>query len=128
MASNPILTGSPEERRRKLGEHFSLMKVVFDALIKEKLQDLEECRFFFDCETIVAKWTSKLSLEDEASIQAARVRCAWHAAPMNYRTFEQDRSKAAITGLHSLLDESERHTFKQNFGVRYKCFHCVLPR
>ena len=77
MAFNPILTGSPEERLRKLGEQFSLERVVVDALIKEKIQDLEEFRFFFDCETKVEKWLSKLSLGEEANIQAARVRRAW---------------------------------------------------
>ena len=84
MAFNPILTGSPEERLRKLGEQFSLERVVVDALIKETIQDLEEFRFFFDCETKVEKWLSKLSLGEEANIQAARVRRAWHAVTMYY--------------------------------------------
>jgi hypothetical protein len=43
---NPILNGSPEERLRKLGEQFSLEGAVVDALTKEKIQDLEEFRFF----------------------------------------------------------------------------------
>lgn len=120
MAFNPILTGSPEERLRKLGEQFSLERVVVDALIKEKIQDLEEFRFFFDCETKVEKWLSKLSLGEEANIQAARVRRAWHAVTMYYKTFEQDRSKVATTDLDSLLDDSDLRTFKQNFWVRYK--------
>ena len=92
-----------------------LEKVVVDALLKEKIQDIEEFRFFFDSKTKVEKWISKISLGDDANIQAARVRRAWHAVTMYYKTFEQDRSKVATTDLDTLLDDSELRTFKQNF-------------
>ena len=118
MASTPILNGSPEERLRKLREQFSLEGVVVDALTKEKIQDLEEFRFF--CETKVEKWRSQLSLGEDANTQAARVRRAWHAVTMYYKTFEQDRSKVSTTDLDTLLDDSELRTYKQNFWVRYK--------
>ena len=84
MAFTPILNGSPEERLRKLGEQFSLERAVVDALIKEKIQDLEEFRFFFDCETKVEKWISKMSLGEDTNIQAARLTRAWHAVTMYY--------------------------------------------
>eukprot|EP00435_Cladocopium_sp_Y103_P054452 s2532_g17.t1 len=112
--------GSPEKRLRKLGEQFTLDRVVVEALIKEKIQDLEEFRFFFDCETKVEKWMSKLSLGEEANIQAARVRRAWNAVSLYYKNFETDRSKVSTTDLDSLLDGSELRTHKQNFWVRYK--------
>eukprot|EP00435_Cladocopium_sp_Y103_P025354 s2906_g6.t1 len=120
MAFAPILSGSPEERLRKLGEQFTLDRVVLEALIKEKIQDLEEFRFFFDCETKVEKWMSKLSLGEEANIQAARVRRAWNAVSLYYKNFEMDRSKVSTTDLDSLLDDSELRTHKQNSWVRYK--------
>lgn len=88
--------------------------------IKEKIQDLEEFRFLFDCETKVEKWISKMSLGEDTNIQAARLRRAWHAVTMYYKTFEQDRSKVSATDLDTLLDDSELRTYKQNFWVRYK--------
>ena len=54
------------------------------------------------------------------NIQAARVRRAWHAVTMYYKTFEQDSSKVSTTDLDTLLDDSELRTYKQNFWVRYK--------
>eukprot|EP00435_Cladocopium_sp_Y103_P030945 s870_g7.t1 len=68
----------------------------------------------------VEKWMSKLSLGEEANIQAARVRRAWNAVTLYYRNFETDRSKVSATDLDSLLDDSELRTHKQNFWVRYK--------
>lgn len=59
-------------------------RAVVDALIKEKIQDLEEFRFFFDCETKVEKWISKMSLGEDTNIQAARLTRAWHAVTMYY--------------------------------------------
>lgn len=120
MSFTPILTGTPEERLRALGTQFKLSSDVVDSLIKAQIQDLEEFRFFFADESKVEVWLHKVPLGEEANIQAARLRRAWHSVSLYFKTFEQDRSKVAGSDLDSLLDDTELRSHKQNFWIRYK--------
>ena len=72
-----------------------------EALSKAGIANLEEFRFFFDAESKVEPWLGKIQLGAEASIQAARLRRAWHAVSLYYKTAEQDRSRVAIEDLDS---------------------------
>ena len=116
----PLSSGTPEKRLRGLGAPFKLDQPVVDALIKAGIQDLEEFRFFFADDSKVETWLSKISLGKQANIQAARLRRAWPSVTLYYKTFEQDRSKVAVSDLDSWLDDSELRSYKQNFWTRYK--------
>ena len=83
-------------------------------------QDVEEFRFFFDAEAKVEPWLGKIQLGAEAQIQAARLRRAWHAVSLYYKTAEQDHSRVAIEDLDSLLGDTELRSAKEAFWVRYK--------
>ena len=58
---------------RQLGINFSIAEAVTDALVKARLQNLEEFRFFFESEDKVQPWLSKLSLGEDANLQGGFV-------------------------------------------------------
>ena len=68
----------------------------------------------------VEPWLGKIQLGAEAQIQAARLRRAWHAVSLYYKTAEQDRSRVAIEDLDSLLGDTELRSATEAFWVRYK--------
>ena len=42
----PTDAGTPEERLGKLKEEFDLSPLIVEALLKEQIHNMEECRFF----------------------------------------------------------------------------------
>ena len=116
----PAQGGTPQELLEKLGANFSLDPIVVEGLIKAKIQNLEEFRFFFDSDAKVETWLNKISLGEDKAIQVARLRRAWHAVGLYFSNFEQDRSKVQTSDLDSLLDDAELRTAKQAFWIRYK--------
>ena len=65
---------------RFLGNSFNLLEVVVDALIKSKIDNLDEFRFFFEDESKVEPWLGKLSLGEDKQIQAAPATCLGFSA------------------------------------------------
>ena len=105
---------------RQLGVNFSIAEAVTDALVKARLQNLEEFRYFFESEDKVQPWLSKLSLGEDANIQGARVRRAWAAVSFYFKQSEQDRSRISASDLDALLGDSELRDLKSAFWRRYK--------
>lgn len=105
---------------RSLGNSFNLLEVVVDALIKSKIDNLDEFRFFFEDESKVEPWLGKLSLGEDKQIQAARLRRAWASVRLFYQQAEQDRSKVLTSDLDTMLGDTELRTVKQSFWRRYK--------
>ena len=99
--------GTPEASLAALGVNFSLDEVIVKGLIKEKIANLEEFRFFFHDGAQVETWVTKLGVTDDKMVQIARLRRAWAAVSLFYQTAEQDRSKVSTTDLDSMLNESE---------------------
>ena len=75
----PNDAGTPEELLGKLKDEFNLSQLIVEALLKEQIQNMEEFRFFWDEETKIGTWCSKLRLGDDANVHAARLRRAWNA-------------------------------------------------
>lgn len=94
--------------------------MVVDALIKSKIDNLDEFRFFFEDESKVEPWLGKLSLGEDKQIQAARLRRAWASVRLFYQQAEQDRSKVLTSDLDTMLGDTELRTVKQSFWRRYK--------
>lgn len=118
---------------RQLGINFSIAEAVTDALVKARLQNLEEFRFFFESEDKVQPWLSKLSLGEDAGLQGARVRRAWAAVSLYFKQSEQDRSRISASDLDALLGDSELRDLKSAFWRRYKLrfplrFTRLMPR
>ena len=105
---------------RQLGINFSIAEAVTDALVKARLQNLEEFRFFFESEDKVQPWLAKLSLGEDAGLQGARVRRAWAAVSLYFKQSEQDRSRISASDLDALLGDSELRDLKSAFWRRYK--------
>ena len=91
-----------------------------DNLLKSKIESLDEFRFFFDEESKIEPWISKLNLGDEKNIQAARLRRAWAAVRLFFQQAEQDRSRVTVSDLDSMLPEGELRDAKLLFWRRYK--------
>ena len=105
---------------RQLGINFSIAEAVTDALVKARLQNLEEFRFFFESEDKVQPWLAKLSLGEDAGLQGARVHRAWAAVSLYFKQSEQDRSRISASDLDALLGDSELRDLKSAFWRRYK--------
>ncbi|CAJ1359982.1 unnamed protein product [Effrenium voratum] len=88
----------------------------FEASVWEQLGK----NFQLAAEAEVEPWLGKIQLGAEAQIQAARLRRAWHAVSLYYKTAEQDRSRVAIEDLDSLLGDTKLRSAKEAFRVRYK--------
>ena len=112
--------GTPEVSLAALGVNFSLDDVIVKGLIKEKIANLEEFRFFFHDGAQVETWVTKLGVTDDKMVQIARLRRAWAAVSLFYQTAEQDRSKVQTTDLDSMLNESELRDSKTAFWRRYR--------
>ena len=111
---------SGEEVLKSLGAHFKWHDDVTLALIKSNIESMDEFRYFFDEESKIEAWISKLSLGDNKQIQAARLRRAWAAVRLFYHQAEQDRSKVPVTDLDTILPEGELRDAKVLFWRRYK--------
>ena len=112
--------GTPEVSLAALGVNFSLDDVIVKGLIKEKIANLQEFRFFFHDGAQVETWVTKLGVTDDKMVQIARLRRAWAAVSLFYQTAEQDRSKVQTTDLDSMLNESELRDSKTAFWLRYR--------
>ena len=112
--------GTPEQSLASLGRNFNLDDVIVKGLIKEKIANLEEFRFFFHDGSQVDTWVSKIGLTDDKMVQVARLRRAWSAVSLFYQTAEQDRSKVVAADLDSMLDEGELRDSKTAFWKRYR--------
>ena len=111
---------STEDAFTKLATNFKLSEVVKDALIRSKLENLEEFRFLFDEESKVEPWVVKLKLGEDHTVQAARLRGAWSAARLYFQQSEQDRSKVTASDLDSMLGDTELRDTKLQFWRRYR--------
>ena len=109
-----------EDAFTKLATNFKLSEVVKDALIRSKLENLEEFRFLFDEESKVEPWVVKLKLGDDHTVQAARLRRAWSAVRLYFQQSEQDRSKVTASDLDSMLGDTELRDTKLQFWRRYR--------
>ena len=109
-----------EDAFTKLATNFKLSEVVKDALIRSKLENLEEFRFLFDEESKVEPWVVKLKLGDDHTVQAARLRPAWSAVRLYFQQSEQDRSKVTASDLDSMLGDTELRDTKLQFWRRYR--------
>ena len=112
--------GTPEQSLASLGRNFNLDDAIVKGLIKEKIANLEEFRFFFHDGSQVDTWVSKIGVTDDKMVQVARLRRAWSAVSLFYQTAEQDRSKVVVADLDSMLDEGELRDSKTAFWKRYR--------
>ena len=95
-----------------------------DALIRTKLENLDEFRFFFDEESKVEPWVNKLKLGEEQAVQVARVRRAWAAVRLYFQHMAQDRSKVVSSDLDTMLDDTELRDKKMAF---WRLYHLKFP-
>ncbi|CAJ1338577.1 unnamed protein product [Effrenium voratum] len=105
MASLPLVPrqrGTIQATLEALALNFTLDEGIVQALLKSKIQNLEEFRFLFNTEEQIQVWVSKRGLGDESMVQA-RLRRAWNAASLYYRQSEQDRSRVSVEDLDALL-------------------------
>eukprot|EP00435_Cladocopium_sp_Y103_P026427 s2960_g6.t1 len=86
------------------------------ALIATKIQNLEEFRFLFEDETKIGNFLSKLQLGEDKLVQGARLRRAWTAVMLYYKTQDQDRFWARdriqqkLLGLMATAEATDRLT------------------
>ena len=112
--------GPPAQSLAALGSNFNLDDVIVKGLLKEKIANLEEFRFFFHDGSQVETWVTKIGVTDDKMVQVARLRRAWSAVSLFYQTAEQDRSKVVTADLDSMLDEGELRDSKTAFWKRYR--------
>lgn len=108
----------------ELATNFKLSDEVRDALIRTKLENLDEFRFFFDEESKVEPWVNKLKLGEEQAVQVARVRRAWAAVRLYFQHMAQDRSKVVSSDLDTMLDDTELRDKKMAF---WRLYHLKFP-
>ena len=96
------------------GGHFKWSDPVIDNLLKSKIESLDEFRFF-DEESKIEPWISKLNLGEDKNIQAARLRRAWASVRLFFQQAEQDRSRVTVSDLDSMLPEGELRDAKLLF-------------
>jgi hypothetical protein len=85
-----------------LGKNFNLDDVIGIGLIKEKIANLEEFRFFSHDGAQVETCVTKVGVTDDKMVQIARLRRAWVAVSLFYQTAKQDRSKVSAADLDSI--------------------------
>ena len=116
--------GTANQVFAELATNFKLADEVKDALIRAKLENLDEFRFFFDEESKVEPWVNKLKLGEDQGVQAARVRRAWAAVRLYFQHLEQDRSKVVASDLDTMLDDTELRDKKVAF---WRIYHLRFP-
>lgn len=87
---------------KSLRAHFKRSERVVDNLLKSKIKSLDEFRFFFDGESKIEPWISKLNLGDDKNIQAARLRRAWASESVHAPS-----TGGTGSSLSSILSETE---------------------
>ena len=108
------------ETMEALAKNFSLERPVIDAILKTKIENLEEFRFLFGDESKIDVFLDKLPLGENRMNQGARLRRCWMAVSLHFKTAEQDRSKVSTTDLDSMLADTELRDVKTEFWHRYK--------
>ena len=103
-----------------LASDFNLSDAVRDLITAEGIQNLEEFRFLFTKEDDVAPFLAKSSDLAERSLQAVRLRRAWHAVRHQATLREADRALVNTADLDDLLDEASLRSVKVSFWARYK--------
>ena len=103
-----------------LGKNFNLDSQVVEALLKSRIQNLEEFRFLFEDEGKIEPFLAKISLGEERLVQGARLRRAWTAVSLFYKQADQDRSKVATSDLDTMLGDGELRDVKTAFWQRYR--------
>ena len=108
---------SIQETMETLALNFSIDSVVVKALLETKIQNLEEFRFLFEDESKVDTFLAKIPLGEDRLIQGSRLRRAWTAVMLYYKTQDQDRSKISLSDLDTMLADSELRDVKSSFWV-----------
>ena len=103
-----------------LGKNFNLDTQVVEALLKSRIQNLEEFRFLFEDEAKIEPFLSKISLGEDRLVQGARLRRAWTAVSLFYKQADQDRSKVTTSDLDTMLGDGELRDVKTAFWQRYR--------
>ena len=103
---------SIQETMETLALNFSIDSVVVEALLDTKIQNLEEFRFLFEDESKVDTFLAKIPLGEDRLIQGSRLRRAWTAVMLYYKTQDQDRSKISLSDLDTMLADSELRDVK----------------
>ena len=119
---------SIQETMETLALNFSIDSVVVKALLDTKIQNLEEFRFLFEDESKVDTFLAKIPLGEDRLIQGSRLRRAWTAVMLYYKTQDQDRSKISLSDLDTMLADSELRDVKSSFWVRYRRMRYIHRR
>ena len=91
-----------------------------DALLKSRIQNLEEFRFLFEDEAKIEPFLAKIPLGEDRLVQGARLRRAWTAVSLFYKQADQDRSKVTASDLDTMLGDVELRDVKTAFWQRYR--------
>ncbi|CAE7815841.1 unnamed protein product [Symbiodinium sp. CCMP2592] len=100
--------------------NFEFSDDVLEALVKQKIKNLEEFRYFFESEAEIGLWVQKLSLGDQQALQTARLRRTWAAVKVFFQHADAGRVRISESDLDDLLDDSSLRDMKQQFWRRYK--------
>ncbi|CAE7812806.1 unnamed protein product [Symbiodinium sp. CCMP2592] len=100
--------------------NFEFSDDVLEALVKQKIKNLEEFRYFFESEGEIGLWVQKLSLGDQQPLQTARLRRTWAAVKVFFQHADAGRVRISEADLDDLLDDSSLRDMKQQFWRRYK--------
>ena len=100
--------------------NFDFSNDILEALVKQKIKNLEEFRYFFESESEIGLWVQKLSLGEHQSLQTARLRRTWAAVKVFFQHADAGRAKVSEVDLDDLLDETALRDMKLQFWRRYK--------
>ena len=117
----PIQKATPEETFGSLADSFEFDKdKLLPALLGAKLKNLSDFRFFFITEDDVSQFIAKVTDLDDALLNAARLRAAWHAVRLQFVSRESDKSKVDVAELDDLLVDEQLQDAKKLFWWRHK--------
>ena len=100
--------------------NFDFSNDILEALVKQKIKNLEEFRYFFESESEIGLWVQKLSLGEHQFLQTARLRRTWAAVKVFFQHADAGRVKVSEADLDDLLDETALRDMKLQFWRRYK--------
>ena len=100
--------------------NFDFSNDILEALVKQKIKNLEEFRYFFESESEIGLWVQKLSLGEHQSLQTARLRRTWAAVKVFFQHADAGRVKVSEADLDDLLDETALRDMTLQFWRRYK--------
>ena len=110
---------TPDVVFRQLGKDFAFEDVVVEHLVTQGLQSLEEFRFLWHQESQVETWLTQVKVTN-ATLQASRLRRAWHSVRLQADAWERDQSRASVQDLDDPLADSDLSDLKTTFWRRYK--------